>query len=116
MTLLLSVISSVSSAVLDTGLCQAAYQAAFAGCMQGPGTSTAQSEELQVAAARLLAAQAMVREGSMAGAARHGPVAGWPSPSSSDEPIVLPATSKKVNNTDIVSFVLPAPNSKPAHE
>ncbi len=66
--------------------------------VQGPGTSTAQSEELRVAAARLLAAQAMVREDLMAGAAKHGPVAGWPSPStysSSDDVILPPPLSKR---------------------
>lgn len=84
--------------LLETGLSCVPVKALLfnTGFVQGPGTSTAQSEELRVAAARLLAAQAMVKEGSMAGAARHGPVAGWPSPSSSDEPIIVPTTTKKV--------------------
>ena len=64
--------------------------------VQGLGTSTAQSEELRVAAARLLAAQAMVQEGLMAGPAKHGPVAGWPSPSSSSDDAMLPTPVKKV--------------------
>ena len=63
--------------------------------LQGPHTSLAQSEELRVSAARLLAAQGMVREGYMAGAARHGPVSGWPSPSSTDGPSAVPTSSKK---------------------
>lgn len=64
---------------------------------EGPGTSTAQSEELRVAAARLLAAQAMVQEGLMAGAAKRGPVAGWPSPSSSSDDAVGPTSVQKDN-------------------
>lgn len=47
-----------------------------------------------MAAARLLAAQGMVREGFMAGAVEHGPVSGWPSPSSST---AVQSSAKKVN-------------------
>lgn len=64
--------------------------------VQGPGTSAAQSEELRVAAARLLAAQAMVQEGSMAAAARRGAVAGWPSPSNSNDDAAVSTQVKKV--------------------
>ena len=69
--------------------------------VQGPGTSAAQSEELRVAAARLLAAQAMVQEGSMAGAARRGPVAGWPSPSNSPDDAAVSTLVKKVSRLTV---------------
>ncbi|DBA94203.1 hypothetical protein WJX77_011360 [Trebouxia sp. C0004] len=61
---------------------------------QGVGSSASQSEELCVASARLLAAQGMVREGFMTGACRHGPVSGWPSPSSSDGPATASTVKK----------------------
>jgi len=47
-----------------------------------------------VASARLLAAQGMVREGFMTGACRHGPVSGWPSPSSSAGPATASSVKK----------------------
>lgn len=61
---------------------------------QGVGSSASQSEELRVASARLLAAQGMVREGFMTGACRHGPVSGWPSPSSSAGPATASSAKK----------------------
>lgn len=58
-----------------------------------------QSDELRVAAARLLAAQAMVRQGYMPDAIRSGPVSGWPSPSASEDepsgPSMAPSGSNK---------------------
>ena len=47
-----------------------------------------------MASARLLAAQGMVREGFMTGACRHGPVSGWPSPSSSADPATASSVKK----------------------
>ncbi len=47
-----------------------------------------------MASARLLAAQGMVREGFMTGACRHGPVSGWPSPSSSEGPAAASSVKK----------------------
>ncbi len=63
-------------------------------CLQGVGSSASESEELRVASARLLAAQGMVREGFMTGACRHGPVSGWPSPSSSAGPATASSVKK----------------------
>ena len=67
--------------------------------LQGPNVAVSlQSEELGIAAARLLAAQGMVKQGQMPDA---GPVSGWPSPSASDEPssssMAPSGTSKRVS-------------------
>lgn len=70
--------------------------------LQGSNAATVlQHDELRVAAARLLAAQGMVRQGYMPDAIRNGPVSGWPSPSASSEefsnqPAAPSSTSKRV--------------------
>ena len=90
---------SLNSCLIASTSCRRLDKHASRG--QGPGTSAAQSEELRVAAARLLAAQAMVQEGSMAGAARRGPVAGWPSPSNSPDDAAVSTLVKKVTHLTV---------------
>lgn len=85
----------------DPRVCGTLYTCAA--CLQGVGSSSSQSEELRVASARLLAAQGMVREGFMAGACRHGPVSGWPSPSSS----AGPATASSVKKVCLLVSCMP---------
>lgn len=80
---------------------------------QGSNAATVlQHGELRVAAARLLAAQGMVRQGYMVAAIQNGPVTGWPSPSASSEdssgPSAVPSgSSKRVSpeqHSNVVGF------------